>query len=279
MNYKYALILLLLPSIVFAITLHLKDYTIVFNKNIYLSDIVKEYIPYTDDFMVGKITSKATFDLFVNNIDNITFDKHKVKIKYEYTNSLSTKIKDIIKYKLSNIASQVYVKINSPIPSSNDYDVLIQTKMPIGWLTVRLLQDGKFYKTISAYSKVYKTVYVAKSNIPSKTIISKKDVIEKTIDITNIYRNLPEKVVKMMSKYYIRKGSVIFANYLMQPLDVVQGETILMLLNYKNISISDYGIALSDGRIGDIIRIMNIKSRNIVIGRVVQKGIVEVIIK
>ena len=274
------LLLFLIPLFSFSITLHVKDFTLVFNKNVYLSDIVKEFVPYIDDCVVGKITSLSTFTLMINNKDrNIKLDKNRIKIKYIKVDSLSKRIKEFVKYKVSKIFVKSSVDIKSPLPQGNNYDILLQTYPPVGWTTVKLLKNNKFYRNVSIYCKVSKEVYVAKNDIPSKHTITQNDVQQILLDVTSNYRNIPNKVIGMMSKYYIRKGSIIYSNYLMDPLDVVQGQTVLMILKYKNITINDYGIALSDGRIGDIIRILNIKSRNIVIGKVIQKGIVEVIIK
>jgi flagella basal body P-ring formation protein FlgA len=285
MNFKknillVLIILILLLTFSFSETFHLKNSVVVFNKNIYLSDIVKEYVPYYDDFIIGQVTSEGTFTFLIKKkFKNINFDKNKIKINYLYIKSLKNRIKAFIKYKLSNIASESQITIKSRIPNTNDCDIRLQTNPPIGWSTLRLIKNKKSIAIVSVYTKIFKNVYISTKDIPSKHLINKSDVEKALLDITNIYRNIPNKVIGMMSKYYIRKGTVIYSNYIMEPLDVVQGETVLMLLKYKNINLDDYGIALSDGRVGDIIRIMNIKSRNIVIGKVIQRGIVEVIIK
>ncbi len=275
-----AIILILSSSYSFSETFHLKDSVIVFNKDIYLSDIVKDYVPYYNDFIVGQVTSEGTFTFLIKKkLKNIDFDKDKIKITYHYIKNLKERIKEFVKYKLSSIASESKIIIKTNVPNIDDCDIRLQTNPPIGWSTLRLVKYGKNISIVSIYTKIFKNVYVSKRSIPSKHLISRNDVEKRLLDITNIYRNIPEKVIGMMAKYYIRKGVVIYSSYIMEPLDVAQGETVLMLLQYKNIKLDDYGIALSDGRIGDVIRIMNIKSRNIVIGKVIQRGIVEVIIK
>ena len=285
MNYKRilllstAVILIVLPITIFSTTLHLKDYTLVFNKNIYLSDIVKERIPYTDDMTVGSISSNSTFTFVLQKIKNIKFDKDKIEIKYIKIDNLSKRIESLIEYKLPKKFKDCQVNIKSKLPKTNDLDILLQNYPPIGWVSVRLLKNGKYYRTAGVYCKVKEEVFVSKTDIRPKELITKNDVEKTLLDVTTNYRNIPETVIGMMARYYIHKGSVIYTNYIMQPLDVIQGQTVLMIVKYKNILINDYGIALSDGKIGDIIRIMNIKSRNIVIGKVVQKGMVEVIIK
>jgi flagella basal body P-ring formation protein FlgA len=241
---------------------------------------VKEYVPYYNDFIIGKVTSEGTFTFFINKKPkNITFDKNTIKICYHHIENLKNRIRAYIEYKLSNIASKSNITIKSKIPEITNCDIRLQTNPPIGWSTLRFVENKKNIATVSIYVKIFKNVYMSKANIPSKHLISKQDVERVLIDATNIYRNLPNEVMGMMAKYYIRKGSIIYSNYIMDPLDIVQGETVLMILKYRNINLDDYGIALSDGRIGDIIRIINIKSRNIVIGKVIQRGIVEVIIK
>ena len=85
-----------------------------------------------------------------------------------------------------------------------------------------------------------------------------------------------QSVIGMVVHRPIRSGSVIKAQDIKAPIIVAKGETITLLANQGALQVSSEGVALSNGKMGEQIRVQNAHSRRIIDARVVGAGRAEV---
>lgn len=122
-------------------------------------------------------------------------------------------------------------------------------------------------------------VVTASHLISPNTVIGKNDLTFKNIDIKLLnkdYTQTPEQVIGMTSTVPLEIGTAIPPSKLIRPKVVFRGEAVSIRVKNQNLLVTMDGVALEDGRLGQLIHIKNNRSKRVVQGRVTGKQIITV---
>ena len=126
---------------------------------------------------------------------------------------------------------------------------------------------------------IYGDVAISTRNLQRGEKIQHGDFVMKRTNTSSIGQNFmddAQSVIGMVVHRPIRSGSVIKAQDIKEPIIVAKGETITLLANQGALQVSSEGVALSNGKMGEQIRVQNAHSRRIIDARVVGAGRAEV---
>ena len=135
--------------------------------------------------------------------------------------------------------------------------------------SVGLIVDGKVATSLAmqANISVYRDAVVAIAPIPANSVIGRADVELRRIDISTArgatYESI-DRVVGMATVAYLQAGSVVTAKVLRQPLLVRRGDAVKLIASRPGFVIETTGVAQQDGRLGEVIRVLNPVSRKVV---------------
>ena len=213
-----------------------------------------------------------------------TFIYSKELLKKLVINFLSTHSKEIFKNDKWNIIKIIappkvllpYENANVKITCDNEH------------ITNRILLNVSFYKdntpikriNVIVFFKIFKKVVVANQDIYPRKIITPEMIKLKEVAIKNFNLNYvvnPDFIIGKQATRYIRNGSLITKNMVKVPPAVKRGSIIKVIASDGNIVITTLGKALENGVLNANIRVMNLNSGKIFIGKIVAPG--EVIVR
>lgn len=125
--------------------------------------------------------------------------------------------------------------------------------------------------------KIMVNAYIVKNTVGRHQFLSEADVaVEK-----RMLSGLPVRAVKdavMLKSYWTRRaispGTVLTEDMLDIPPAAKRNSQVTIIVDYGGIFITTYGLALQDGRPGDVIRVRNLESQRIIMAKVQQDGTV-----
>ncbi len=282
------------------IIVKLKDVSYVKNDKVYLKDIglvigdeslknVKiitsppagQYIYVNRNFILNIIKSKTDKIVKVYGNENIkivrqTFIYSKELINNLVSNFLKKHSKEIFKNSKWSI-----IKIISPpkvlLPYENT-DVKITCNDEN--ITNRIILNVVFLKNnlpikkinVIVFFNVIKKIVVAKRNINAREIITKDAIELKEVAIRNFNLNYATDINSLLGKQatrFIKKGNFITLNMVKTPPVIKRGSLVKVIATDGNIVISTIGKALENGTMNSPIRVMNLNSGKIFIGKII----------
>ncbi|MEO0911634.1 MAG: flagellar basal body P-ring formation chaperone FlgA [Pseudomonadota bacterium] len=116
---------------------------------------------------------------------------------------------------------------------------------------------------------------LANRAIPSRTVISAEDVRVSAQSVPGTYAD-PAEVIGLEARVTIYPGRPIRRGDLGAPAVIERNQIVSLRYTVGGLFIETEGRALGRAGIGDLVRVMNINSRNTVTGRVGPNGIIEV---
>lgn len=128
---------------------------------------------------------------------------------------------------------------------------------------------------VPAQAKVYRSVAVASRNLQRGELVSTADLsteIKAVGDFRLGFALTPDTIIGKEMKVAINKGELFRNSALDSPRVIKRGDTVSMEANAGDISVRTSGTAVSDGRIGQQIRIKNNQSARIINAKVVGVG-------
>lgn len=145
----------------------------------------------------------------------------------------------------------------------------------------RISIGGKMYRDVNfvVSAKIFDFVLIANHNLRIEHPVTEADFRTEEIAVdgrTEYIKDVTE-VLGLVPHRAIRAGSPITMNYFQQPVAVANGHPVKIIVRYKGIEASANGIAMTRGRIGEVIKVRNEASKKIVSARVIDSGTVEVI--
>lgn len=206
----------------------------------------------------------------------------------ENIEQLRTKVAQFltVEYENSN-ASKVEVKVNNLDTrlrlTKCDQDLSLILKDPAkngGNVNVEVACKGTSSWTIlvPSLAKVYRLVATASRNMQRGEVISESDLTTEVIDVSNYrmgFALTPDALVGKELKSAINKGEAFRNSALDSPLVIRRGDTVSMESTVGEISVKTNGTAISDGRIGQQIRVKNLQSARVINAKVVASGRVQ----
>ena len=145
----------------------------------------------------------------------------------------------------------------------------------------RISIGGKMYRDVNfvVAAKVFDFVLVANHDLRIETPVNEADFRTEEIAIdgrTEYIKDVTE-ILGLVPHRVIRAGSPVAMNYFRQPVAVSNGHPVKIIIRYKGIMASANGIAMTRGRIGEVIKVRNEASKKIISAKVIDSGTVEAI--
>jgi flagella basal body P-ring formation protein FlgA len=124
-------------------------------------------------------------------------------------------------------------------------------------------------------------VAIANRNLARGEVITENDLATEVKDVSNFrmgFALTPDALIGKETKFAINKGEAFRNSALAAPLVIRRGDTVSMESTVGDISVRTNGTAISDGRIGQQIRVKNLQSARVINVRVVASGKVQSIL-
>ena len=148
-------------------------------------------------------------------------------------------------------------------------------------VAIRCKVDGRVYKALNFTVRVniYDVVLTATHDLMYDKAISETDFRQEEVIIDGRSDYIKDfSVIKsLVPARIIRAGSPITLNLFRSPMVIQTNQPVRLRIKYHGVEASAKGIALTRGRVGDMIRVKNESSGKIITGKVIDEQTVEVI--
>ncbi|MCL6518709.1 MAG: flagellar basal body P-ring formation chaperone FlgA [Armatimonadetes bacterium] len=145
---------------------------------------------------------------------------------------------------------------------------------------IEIVIDGRTYRTVyvPALIKVIAQVPVATKTIAKDEELDASNISLEERDITNLPNDIiigkPE--AGWSACVPIPQGSVLRRGWIASPPVIKSGDAVIVFVNNGAVSVSDKGVAVQEGRIGDRIKVRLFRDSQEVRGTVTAPGIIEI---
>ncbi len=137
---------------------------------------------------------------------------------------------------------------------------------------------------VQAFVRTFENVLVAKKDLKrGKVFDSEAELFEfvgfEKIETTFLRDDYIVDVGSVLGKRLkmpVRKGEVIFESYFEDLPMVKAGEKVKLIASVGSVKIETIGIAKKDGRLNDLVRVLNPESGKLLLGKVIGRGVVAV---
>jgi len=133
--------------------------------------------------------------------------------------------------------------------------------------------------TVSARVRLMADVPVLRTRISTGAMINPSDIVLKKLDISANPQHLclkPEDCVGKRAKAILTEGRPIKVSQIERKPDVCSGDMVVIQARLNDLVVSDRGVALKDGHLGEPIPVKNVSSGKQVIGTIIADSLVQV---
>ncbi len=301
LNRSLLLLFLLLTFLAGQDLIELKSEVVTAKSNLRLKDIatVQTSSPTLHSFLSQIVVPKDLLNDGVVSADEIRIlldrnylnsskfkivgDKTKVLIKKTKITKeiLESAIKGYMKRRYPNVEVKKISIHFKPLEINGNYRLEVKPETlssNYAYIQVSVYDsDQKVIKTYRAYLhlQTYAKAVIAKRDIPKGKVISRKDIVVKKIQVRNRRSLLSEEdIVGSVAKINIYKGKKI-TKYMIAPNYTIHKRQLVKILYDKGpIHIELLGVALQNGKRGDIIKVKNLSSNKVLVCKVLSNGVV-----
>jgi flagella basal body P-ring formation protein FlgA len=190
----------------------------------------------------------------------------------EYTAAQAVKVEVKVanldnRLRLAACDQSLSLSLKDPTNSGGNVNVQVACKGASSWTIL-----------VPALAKVYRSVAVAGRILQRGDLVNAGDLSTDIKDVSEFrlgFALTPETIIGKEVKYTINKGEAFRISALDAPLVVKRGDTVSMVASAGEISVTTNGTAVTDGRIGQQIRVKNNQSARIINAKVVGAGKVQ----
>jgi len=190
----------------------------------------------------------------------------------EYTQAQAVKVEVKVgnldnRLRLARCDQSLTLSLKDTTNSGGNVNVQVACKGTVSWTIL-----------VPALAKVYRSVAVAGRTLQRGDVINASDLTTDVKDVSEFrlgFALAPETIVGKEVKYTINKGEAFRNSALDAPLVIKRGDTVSMEATAGEISVRTNGTAVTDGRMGQQIRIKNNQSARIINAKVVGAGKVQ----
>ncbi|MGV8834919.1 MAG: flagellar basal body P-ring formation chaperone FlgA [Cellvibrio sp.] len=140
-------------------------------------------------------------------------------------------------------------------------------------------ESGKKWSVhVPAQVNIYRPTPVAQGNIARGELITGEHITSQLMNISDIrqaFLTTTSDIIGKQAKRNISRGEPFKSAALDAPTAIKRGEIIILEALAGSIKVSSAGTAMTDGRIGQTIRVRNNSSERIISGIVVRQGVVQ----
>lgn len=144
---------------------------------------------------------------------------------------------------------------------------------------VKCLSSSPWTVYVPLTIKLFKPVVVSSRALRANEIINEQDLKVLEVDISNLRYNYiqdPGKLIGQRLKYPVAMGAALTAQSVRPQKMVKRGQLITLVAETRGMQVKMSGTALSDGILGQRVRVKNSSSKRVVEGVVDSQGIVKV---
>ncbi|MDH5392170.1 MAG: flagellar basal body P-ring formation chaperone FlgA [Gammaproteobacteria bacterium] len=151
----------------------------------------------------------------------------------------------------------------------------------LGKTSIRVIckQPKAWSLYVTAMISRYDDIYLSNGSFNRGHIIRQNDVYKSRKDLAKLpfgYITNPVDIIGKQFKRHVQPGRIITPSQLSNPVVIKRGDIIALQSKTNGFRVSMKGSAMTDGAIGDRIRVKNSSSKRIVEGRVTRSGVVEI---
>ena len=177
---------------------------------------------------------------------------------------------------LSNVnLPEGIIDVKILLPSTS---ISYSTNTPI---KARIFVNGKPYRdvTFMVSIKVFDLALVATHDLRIEIPVTEADfrIDEVAVDGRTEYIKDPAEVRGLVPHRFIRAGSPVTINYFQQPVAVEGGHIVKIIFRQGGLQVAAKGVAMTRGRIGQIIKVKNETSQKVLSARVIDAQTVEIV--
>lgn len=169
--------------------------------------------------------------------------------------------------------------------AENTCRIILGEKMPKGNFSFQAECDDKKsrrHKAISiwgsAVARIYKKAPVARKSLGSGSKLRKGDIELKYSDVTFATDGIASvrELTQLRLSRNVRPGQVLFSNFFVRDRAIRRGQMAKIIVGEGDWQISLNGIAEEDGFLGDVVKVRNLKTKRVLSGQLVKKGVIRV---
>lgn len=169
--------------------------------------------------------------------------------------------------RLAKCDQNLALVLKDPTSSGGNINVEVSCKAASAWTIL-----------VPALARVYRPVAIASRNLDRGEIVNEGDLTTDIKDVSDFRMGFcltADAIVGKEVKFTINKGDTFRTSALDAPLVIKRGDAVSMEARAGEISVKTNGTAISDGRVGQQIRVKNNQSARIVNARVIGPGKVQ----
>lgn len=144
---------------------------------------------------------------------------------------------------------------------------------------VRCQQQIPWKIYLAVNIKIYKQIAIAKHTLKRGDILKLSDINWERRDISGLHQGYLDAIDSFIGQVTTRVIAIrqpIIAQALAPPTLIKRGENVIILAKSGGIEVRVSGEALSDGALGDMIKIRNRTTDRVIAGKVVAKGVAQI---
>ena len=207
-------------------------------------------------------------------IENIEQLRSKVAqfLTDEYTKTQAMKVAVKVgnldnRLRLAKCDQSPLLVLKDPTNSGGNINVEASCKGPSAWTIL-----------VPALARVYRPVAIASRNLERGDVVNENDLTTDIKDVSDFRMGFcltPDSIIGKEVKFTINKGETFRTSALDAPLVIKRGDTVSMEASAGEISVRTNGTAVSDGRVGQQIRVKNNQSARVINAKVIGPGKVQ----
>ncbi|RZA05112.1 MAG: flagellar basal body P-ring formation protein FlgA [Moraxellaceae bacterium] len=190
----------------------------------------------------------------------------------EYTKTQAARVEVKVgnldnRLRLARCDQSLSLSLKDPLNSGGSVNVQVACKGATSWTIL-----------VPALAKVYRSVAVASRTLQRGDIITDSDLTNDVKDVSEFrlgFALTPETIVGKQVKFTVNKGEAFRNSALDAPLVIKRGDAVTMEAAAGEIVVRTNGTAVTDGRIGQQIRVKNNQSARIINAKVIEAGRVQ----
>ncbi|WP_163834428.1 flagellar basal body P-ring formation chaperone FlgA [Spartinivicinus ruber] len=132
---------------------------------------------------------------------------------------------------------------------------------------VKCLHSPYWSLYIAAQVKLYRQVVAANRTLPKGQVINPSDLMRLEKDIGKLrgsYYTDPSRLIGKVITRQLKMGQPITKSHITQATAIKKGTQVAIHANTSNFSVLAKGVALSDGKPGQLIKVRNIRSKRVI---------------
>ncbi len=129
------------------------------------------------------------------------------------------------------------------------------------------------------YVEVYHPVVVTKRPISNKSILTEEDMALEIRPLSKLPQDIVLDIKSLIGKQLktsLKAGTVLRTCYIEDPIIVKNNSLVEIIAKNEKLIVRTKGKALQNGRIGEMIKVQNLSSKKVIVGKVVSASEVEV---